>query len=115
MPVFDFANEPDEKNPAECTYTTFASNEEKASKEKPIIVLDNSARLWAHHSTGIFTNPIKRTAFEFEEEDGTYSADILRIDSRFISLLKWLGENHIKVRLSRANTEEGYAALPPGT
>ena len=109
MPVFDFANEPDEKNPAECTYTTFASNEEKASKEKPIMVLDNSTRQWAHHSTGIFTNPIKRTAFEFEEEDGTYSADILRIDSRFISLLKWLGENHIKVRLSGANTEEGYA------
>lgn len=109
MPVFDFANEPDEKNPAECTYTAFASNEETATKENPIIVLDNSTRQWAHHSTGIFTNPIKRTAFEFEEEDGTYSADILRIDSRFISLLKWLGENHIKVRLSGANTEEGYA------
>lgn len=37
------------------------------------------------------------------------SADILRIDSRFVSLFKWLGENHIKVQLSGANTPDGYA------
>ena len=37
------------------------------------------------------------------------SADILKIDARFVSLLKWLGENHINVRLSGENTEEGYA------
>ena len=28
------------------------------------------------------------------------SVDILKIDARFVSLLKWLGENHINVRLS---------------
>ena len=32
---------------------------------------------WAHHSCGVFTNPAKHTAFEFEEEDGIISADIL--------------------------------------
>ena len=32
-----------------------------------------------------------------------------KIDARFVSLLKWLGENHINVRLSGENTEEGYA------
>ena len=37
------------------------------------------------------------------------SADILRVDARFVSLLRWLGENHISVRLSGKNTEEGYA------
>ena len=58
---------------------------------------------------GIFTNPIRRTSFEFKEDGGSLSADILRIDARFISLLKWLGENHINVRLSGKNTEEGYA------
>ena len=52
---------------------------------------------------------MKRTAFEFEEEDGTVSADILQIDARFVSLLKWLGENHITVRLSGENQENGYA------
>ena len=33
----------------------------------------------------------------------------MKIDSRFVSLLKWLGENHINVRLSGENQEEGYA------
>ena len=37
------------------------------------------------------------------------SADILQIDARFISLLSWLGENHIPVRLSGAVREDGYA------
>lgn len=31
------------------------------------------------------------------------------MDARFVSLLKWLGENHINVRLSGKNTESGYA------
>ena len=65
-----------------------------------MLVLDNSNRKWKHHSCGIFTNPIKKTSFEFDEEDGTVSADILQIDARFVSLIKWLGENHINVRLS---------------
>ena len=36
-------------------------------------------------------------------------ADILEIDARFTSLLRWLGENHINVRLSGKNQENGYA------
>ena len=49
----------------------------------------------------IFTNQSKQTAFEFDEDGGTISADILLVDARFVSLLKWLGENHINVRLIR--------------
>lgn len=109
MPVFDFSNTPDESKEAVCTYTTFHSNERAATSEKPILVLDNSKRKWNHHSCGIFTNPTKRTTFEFKEEDGTFSADILQVDSRFVHLLKWLGKNHINVRLSGENREEGYA------
>lgn len=109
MPVFDFSNAPAEKGNAECTYETFWSNETSASAQKPIVVIDNSKRKWKHHSLGMFTNPIKRTSFEFDEEDGVVSADIIRIDSRFVSLFKWLGENHIKVQLSGADTEDGYA------
>lgn len=110
MPVFDFtASSSDNKSPAECTYTVFYSSEASPSPEKPILVLDNSSKRWKHHSCGIFTNPVKRTAFEFEEETGTVSADILQIDARFVSLLKWLGENHINVRLSGENRADGYA------
>lgn len=111
MPVFDFSGASDKKPgvQSECTYTTFPSNEKETSPEKPIMILDNSSRQWKHHSCGIFTNPIKRTSFEFKEDDGVFSADIISIDSRFVSLLKWLGENHINVRLSGENKENGYA------
>jgi ATP-dependent Lon protease len=109
MPVFDFSSASDNKNPAECTYTAFSSNEPAATADNPIMVLDNHVNKWRHHSCGMFTNPVKRTAFEFEEAGGTVSADILKIDSRFTSLLRWLGENHIKVRLSGENRADGYA------
>ena len=69
MPVFDFSDTPNEKKDPECTYEVFYSNESEATPEKPILILDNSARQWKHHSGGIFTNPSKRTTFEFKEED----------------------------------------------
>ena len=86
------------------------SNDTTASPEHPILVLDNSNRKWEHHSWGVFTNPIRKTAFEFQVEGGgTVSADILKVDARFVSLLKWLGESHINVRLSGSNEADGYA------
>lgn len=110
MPVFDFNNTPEKNKTPECTYTTFRSNEGEATPEKPILYLDNSKRQWKHHSCGVFTNPIHRTSFEFkEEQQGAVSADILKIDARFVSLIRWLGENRISVRLSGENQEQGYA------
>ena len=109
MPVYDFKSTPDSKKLPECTYTTFQSSESTPSPEHPILFIDNSLKKWSHHSCGIFTNPIKRTTFEFKEESGVVSADILKIDSRFVSLLKWLGENHINVRLTGENRPDGYA------
>ena len=109
MPVFDFNNTPEGSKDPVCTYKVFYSNVSEASAENPILILDNRAAALKHHSSGIFTNPIRRTAFEFKNEDGTISADILQIDARFVSLLKWLGENHINVRLSGAVREDGYA------
>lgn len=110
MPVFDFNSVPDEeKKNAVCTYGTFMSNEESATPEKPILVIDNKNKQWSHHSYGMFTNPIKRTTFEFNEDDGVEVSDILKVDARFVSLLKWLGESHINVRLSGENTEDGYS------
>ena len=109
MPVFDFSGSTDKKQESICTYTSFRSEETEATWERPMLILDNAKRQWKHHSCGIFTNQAKRTSFEFKEEDGTFEADILRVDARFISLLRWLGENHISVRLSGKNTKEGYA------
>lgn len=110
MPVFDFSNTGTEgKKQAECTYTILYSNENEASPERPILILDHKIRSWKHHSLGNFTHPGKGTSFEFQEEDGKISADILQIDARFVSLIRWLGENHIHVRLSGENREEGYA------
>ncbi len=77
MPVFDFNNKPDKKSHGECTYTMLFSNASEATAESPILLLDNQSRQWKHHSCGVFTNPVKRTSFEFEEEDGKkVSADI---------------------------------------
>ena len=110
MPVFDFNSAPTEatKGP-ECTYKTYRTSAPEASPEQPILLLSNQKRQWKHHSCGVFTNPNKRTAFEFKEEDGKFTADILLIDARFVSLLKWLGEHQIHVRLSGMNREDGYA------
>ncbi len=109
MPVFDFSEKPENPQDSVCTYTIFHSNERAADVKKPILVLDNRERKWSHHSNGIFINPIKRTSFEFKEADGAFQADILQIDARFVQLLKWLGKNHINVRLSGENREDGYA------
>lgn len=109
MPVFDFSSKPDSKNPSICTFTTFQSNESNPTPKSPIMLIDNQQQKWAHHSNGIFTNPVKKTTFEFQTDNGTVSADILKIDSRFVSLHKWLGENHINVRLSGENRPDGYA------
>ena len=35
--------------------------------------------------------------------------NIIKIDSRFTSLIKWLGENRIKVKLTGENKDDGYA------
>ena len=108
MPVFDFKNASNSST-FECTYTTFNSDNNKATKEHPILVLDNEQRKWENNSVGIFSNPYKKTAFEFQMEDANILSNILRVDARFTALIKWLGENRIKVKLTGENTEEGYA------
>lgn len=109
MPVFDFKDKPDASNESICTYTTYQSFAHETDINNPIMIIDSSKGELKHHTGGMFINPIKRTAFEYTGEQGKLSADILKIDSRFTSLLKWLGENHIKVKLSGYDTAEGYA------
>ncbi|MDD3240279.1 MAG: AAA family ATPase [Lachnospira sp.] len=109
MPVYDFKNAANTKKPFECTYTTFASNTDFTSPEHPILVIDNHEHQWEHHATGIFSNPNKQTSFEFNTDTGVSTGDILKIDSRFVSLIRWLGENRVNVRMTGENQEDGYA------
>jgi len=107
MPVFDFNSQPKENSSVQYTYTTFCSSNRTADKDNPIIVLSNKSGKLIHHSSGMFSNPISGSTFTLES-DSSVVEDILKIDSRFVSLIKWLGENHISVRLSGASTDEGY-------
>lgn len=109
MPVFDFSEAPGEELQSECTYTAYYTSVEESSPENPIMVLDNKARKWAEESVGVFANPNKRTAFEFKFDRESVSADILKIDARFASLLRWMGKHRINVQLTGAHTAEGYA------
>lgn len=81
----------------------------RKTSDDPILVLDNQQKQWSHHSTGVFCNQSQWTAFEFKEEDETFRSNILRIDARFVNLIKWLGENRINVLLSGENRADGYA------
>ena len=93
MPVFDFANDEKTDGQAIKTYTTFRSNETKATSQKPILVLKDSKGLLIHHVNGCFTNPSVRTSFEAELESGTISFDIDKIDLSY----KNIGNEGIKI------------------
>jgi len=108
MPVFDFNAQKQEAVKAEYTYETYKSNSRTADKDNPIIVLDNASGKLVHHSCGMFSSPVKGSAFILESDAGEASFNILKIDARFVSLVKWLGENHIMVRLSGASADGKY-------
>lgn len=108
MPVFDFNAKTEEEAKVTYTYTTFKSELREADKEHPIIILSNRSGLLKHHTSGMFTSPVKGSSFIVDEDGNEISEDILKIDSRFVNLIKWLGDNHIMVRLSGAVIPEGY-------
>ena len=49
MPVFDFSNMQAKKEPVRCTYAMVYSDNDHASPENPILVIDNQKREWKHH------------------------------------------------------------------
>ena len=89
MPVFDFKNASKESS-FECTYTTFSSDNKTASPEHPIFVLDNSENNWAAETIGMFANPYKKTAFEFQTDDGNILRNISKVDARFSTGLSYI-------------------------
>ena len=56
----------------------------------------------------VYSLTLIKTAFDFQIDGESFTSNILKIDSRFTSLIKWLGENRVKVKLTGANTSEGY-------
>ncbi len=118
MPVFDF-NEKEHKNTSvECTYETFVSDKHFADKDNPIIVLENRSGFLKHHTSGLFSSPVKGSFFTFEDNGNEKQEKILKVDSRFVNLVKWLGDNHICVMLSGAivadNTYNIYKIMETG-
>ena len=109
MPVFDFNNDKKEAVHAEKTYELFYTDNKFADKDHPIMILDNSSGILAHHSHGIFQSPTAGTAFTEGDSKNGETCNILRVDARFEDLVKWLGDNHIMVILSGYDTPSGYA------
>lgn len=111
MPVFDFNQEKKEAVKAEKTYELIYTSERFSDVDHPIMILDDEMGKLVHHSSGMFTSPLKGTAFLYDNENNNEktSHNILQIDARFENLMKWLGENHIMVRLSGQKTATGYA------
>lgn len=107
MPVFDFNEEKKEAVKAEKTYELKYSEERFSDASHPIMILRDKEKVLKHHSAGMFSSPIKGTEFSCDDTKSVH--DILEIDARFENLIKWLGENHIMVRLSGQCTERGYA------
>ena len=108
MPVFDFNAKKEEAAKAEYTYTTFKSSARFADKDNPLLILSNRSGRLSHHSYGMFSSPVKGSSFILDTEGEEAAEDIIKIDSRFLSLIKWLGDNHIMVRLSGAAMGDNY-------
>lgn len=109
MPVFDFNQEKKDAVKAEKTYELIYTDEHFADAEHPIMLLEDRDKKMVHHSSGMFMAPVTGTAFVYEKDEEKSNHDILMLDARFENLIKWLGENHIMVRLSGKPTDKGYA------
>lgn len=81
-------------------YEVIYQDSHEADKTHPIMILADPHHVMLHHQVGAFTDPTRRTAFEFVFSGKAASSQILQIDRRFIKLLKWLGQGHIAVKLS---------------
>ena len=108
MPVFDFNEMKEEAVKAQRSYNLVYSSERTTSTQHPIMILEDTGSKLVHHSNGMFEAPTVGSAFIYDIDEKS-SHNIIEIDARFENLLKWLGENHIMVRLSGQTTERGYA------
>lgn len=105
---------------ASVTWQIVERDDKELSADVPIMVLSEKREKLPRHATGVFVNPVRGTSFAYTngvceanvsglDKDGNdLNHPILSIDKRFIALEKWLGENHVSVRLTGESRDEGY-------
>lgn len=86
-------------------FDVFDSTSDVADAEHPIMVVENLSGELMHHTSGSFVRPRSKGVFQFVKNDNTYTEKILAMDSRFVELLDWLGDNKTQVRLSGKVTD----------
>lgn len=96
------------------------SDSKELSPETPIMILTEGEEKLPRHAVGVFINPLRGNSFAYTggtveanvsglDKDGRdLNHPILSIDKRFVELERWLGENHVSVRLTGESREEGY-------
>ena len=107
MPVFDFNEAPEVKPIADRTYDIYYSDAHVSDPEHPMLILDAQTHLKLQHPSGQFKNTPSGCSFISED----HACPVLSIDARFVHLLTWLADNHIMVRLSGEQSENGYAVV----
>ena len=127
--VFDFNKTEDnssspaqgsEKGVPSVTWQIVERDDKILSADSPIMVLSEEKEKLPKHAAGVFVNPLRGTSFAYTkgaceanvsgmDKDGNdLNHPILSVDKRFIALEKWLGENHVSVRLTGESRQEGY-------
>lgn len=105
MPVFDFSHDDKADKTPKPDYSLIFSNEKYADQDHPVMILKDDGKTLSHHTSGLFTSPAQGLAFKSDHGDDLYQ--IVSIDARFEPLINWLGDNHIMVRLTCAQTADG--------
>ncbi len=86
---------------------------ETASAAYPIFTLSAAAagNTASHHLYGSFLHPSKGLLFQIEKNGAAESWPLLSIDSRFVDLIRHLGENHYRIRLSIKKGDSACSVL----
>ena len=105
--VFDFRTVDTEVKAVQ-TYSIFTGAPSALSKESPFLFIRDPEGVMRHHVNGSFVNPARRTSFRLETETGVKELDLSSLDSRFEKLIRFLGENGMRVRLSGVPGPEGF-------
>lgn len=107
MPVFDFTNNNNETSEIQQTYELDCSGTSYATTDHPILIIDDSSSEISNNCAGSFLSPAKGLGFVCDGSE--LENRILKIDARFESLIRWLGENHIMVMLTGEPCKTGFA------
>ena len=88
------------------SYTVFTAENSVSDANHPFLTLQDPEEALSGHPKGVFLNPLRGTAFEENENGKGTEHAIVTIDRRFVSLIRWLGENHISVQLVGHQTDK---------